>query len=74
MRFWLKDPKNGKESVSLTAFAAGFGVATIKLFVAGLTVGSFTMSAFTGSDYALVVGTVAGLYWARRKDNKTEPK
>jgi hypothetical protein len=54
---WIKDPKNGKESVSLTLLLIGFSVATAALFL---------LDRFTASDWALVVGTVAGLYWSRR--------
>jgi hypothetical protein len=63
---YLRDPKTGEKSVSLTAFAAGFGVATIKLLLSGVVIGSVTLSPFTGSDYAMVVGAVGALYWARK--------
>lgn len=63
---WFVDPKTGEKSVTLTAFVAGFGVATLKLLLSGVTLGSLTLSPFTGSDYAMVVGAVGALYWARK--------
>jgi hypothetical protein len=63
---WLSDPKTGEKSVTLTAFIAGFGVATLKLLLSGVAVGSLTLGPFSGSDYAMVVGAVGALYWARK--------
>lgn len=54
---WLKDPKNNQESVSLTLLLWGFGIASVALFF---------KEGFTASDWALVTGTVSGLYWSRR--------
>lgn len=66
MNFWVRDPKTGELSVTLTAFCVGFGVATLKLLLAGSTLGPVSFSPFTGSDYAMVVGAVGALYWARK--------
>lgn len=63
---YLKDPKNGKPSVTLTAFALGLGAATLKLLLSGITIGSLTLSEFGGGDYAAVVGAVGAIYFARR--------
>lgn len=70
---WLVDPKTGEKSVTLTAFVTGFGVATLKLLLSGLTIAGFSLAPFTGSDYALVVGAVGAIYWARKNtDAKSE--
>ena len=59
IHMWLKDPKDDKKSVSLTLLVAGFLIASGALFF---------KESFSASDWALVVGTVAGLYWSRRSD------
>jgi hypothetical protein len=69
---WMKDPKTGEASVSLTAFVLAFGVATLKLLLSGVTIGSFALSQFGGGDFAGVVGAAGALYWARRKDSSSE--
>jgi hypothetical protein len=70
---WIRDPKTGEKSVTLTAFITGFGVATLKLLLSGVALGSVSLSPFTGSDYALVVGAVGAIYWARKNtDSKSE--
>jgi hypothetical protein len=63
---WLTDPKSGEKSVTLTAFISGFGVATLKLLLSGVTIAGVTLAPFSGSDYAMVVGAVGAIYWARK--------
>lgn len=71
---YFKDPKTGKESVTLTVFIAGFGVATLKLLIAGLTIGSVKMSDFSGIDYAAVLAALGGVYTLRKRDSiKKDP-
>lgn len=71
MSFYLKDPSSGQPSVSLTAFAAGFAVATFKLLVSGMAITkAVTFSTFSGGDFSMVVGALAALYYARRKDSQ----
>ena len=71
MSYYLKDPVTGIQSVSLTAFAAGFAVATIKLLLSGIAItGIVTFSQFTGVDFAAVTGALGTLYWARRTNNQ----
>lgn len=69
---YLKDPKTGEPSVTLTAFVVGFLVATIKLLCSGITIGSFQLSQFSGMDFAGVVGALGTIYWARRKDDSKD--
>jgi hypothetical protein len=70
---YLKDPKSGLPSPALTAFALGFVVAVAKLLVSGLQVDGFTLSPFTGTDFAAVVGALGAVYWAHSKDD-TKPE
>lgn len=67
---WLKDPKTKEKSVTLTAFMAGFAVATFKLLVSGLTLKGFQMAAFTGVDYAAAVGALGAVYVMRRSTDQ----
>lgn len=67
----------GKKSVTVTAFIWGALVVNAKLLIAGLTIGSFTMSAFTGVDYSAAMGALGAVYVLRRhvdnlKDAKAE--
>lgn len=61
---------DGKKSVTVTAFILGFVIVNIKLLASGLTLGSYTMSAFTGSDYAMAIGALGAVYVMRRNGNK----
>lgn len=66
MKLWVKDPKSGEPSVTLTAFVTGFAVATLKLLLSGVTLGGLTLAAFTGGDYAAAVSAVGAVYVLRR--------
>lgn len=63
---WLTDPKNKKKSVTLSFFALGFIVATLKLLLAGMTIGGFSFGAFSGPDFAAVIASLGGIYALRR--------
>jgi len=63
---WIKDPKTKEKSVTLTAFAVGFGVAVLKLALSGLSIGDFKAEPFSGTDFAAVVGALGAIYTARR--------
>lgn len=63
---YLKDPKTGEKSVTLTFFVIGFLVALGKLLLSGITVGSVSLSPFTGVDFAAVTGALGGIYALRR--------
>jgi len=63
---WIKDPKSGEPSVTLTAFVTGFAVATLKLLLSGVVLGGLTLAAFSGGDYAAAVSAVGAIYVIRR--------
>lgn len=69
---WIKDPKGGQPSVTLTFFALGFVVAIAKLALSGIAIGSFKLEAFSGVDFAAVVGALGGVYALRRTGTKEE--
>jgi hypothetical protein len=74
MKLWLKDPKTGKESVTLSMFVYGFGIATIKLLLAGIEIyDKIKMSEFSGTDYAAVLAALGAVYTIRKnKSIKSE--
>lgn len=72
MTFWIKEPKSGNPSVTLTAFCTGFAVATLKLLIAGVAIGGFRMSDFSGVDYAAVVGALGAVYTLRRHTSQKD--
>ena len=66
---WLKDTNN-KRSVTLTTFISGFIIACIKLLLSGVQItADYKIPEFTSSDFAMVVGTVGGLYLGRRHNS-----
>lgn len=66
MRIYLKDPKTGEQSVTLTMFVLGMVVCIAKLMISGMTIQGFAMSAFSGVDFAAAVGALGAVYVARR--------
>lgn len=63
---YLKD-SDGKPSLTATAFALGFVVCTLKLILSDVEVfGLLRLGQFSGSDYAMAIGALGALYWARR--------
>ena len=60
---WIKDPKTKKQSVTVTAFVVGFGVAALKLLVSGISVAGFKMAAFSGKVIRLDVIGVDKQYY-----------
>lgn len=70
-KFLLTD-SNGKKSLTATLFVSGFVVVNLKLLLAGLTVGSFAMAAFTGMEYAAAVAALGAIYNLRRHKNMKE--
>ena len=71
---WIADPKTGEKSVTLTLFVSGFVVCLLKLIGSGVSVGSVTLSAFTGGDFAAAIGALGAIYTARRwQDTPTPP-
>ena len=68
----MKDPReNDKPSVSLTLLMMGFIVAIVKLLFADMTVGDFRFGAFSGADFAGVVGALGAIYGWRKQVKKT---
>lgn len=63
---------SGKPSSTLTAFALGFVVVNLKLLLSGMTVGGFSMSVFSGTEYAAAVGALGAIYVLRRNTGKQE--
>lgn len=63
---------DGKPSITATAFIVGFLVCTTKLLISGITVLGFSMSAFSGSDYATAVGALGAVYVLRRHSSITQ--
>lgn len=67
---------DGKSSTTMTAFVIGFIVVNAKLLASGMTIAGVTMSAFTGSEYAMAIGALGAVYVLRRGQGTTdiEPK
>lgn len=65
--FYLPDPNTGKPSPTTTAFVVGFAVAVSKLLFSGMVIGAFTLSPFTGVDFAASVGALGAIYVMRDK-------
>lgn len=64
-RFLMKD-SSGVPSVTMTAFVVGFVVVNAKLLIAGATIAGFTMTAFSGVEYAAAVASLGTIYVMRR--------
>jgi hypothetical protein len=67
----LKD-SSGKPSVTVTAFVVGFLVASAKLLVSGMTLGSLTLSQFSGVDFAAAITALGGIYVLRRSQESSK--
>lgn len=73
MNFLIKD-SDGKPSVTMTAFVTGFLVVNAKLLLSGVTIAGFTITAFTGGEYAAAIGALGAIYVMRRTKNKEVTK
>lgn len=73
MKVWIKDPKTGKLSVTLTLLVVGFAGALGKLVAAGTQWGSTTMGPFSGADFAAVMAALGALYWGRKHTDTKPP-
>lgn len=72
--FLLRDTA-GNKSTTVTAFVIGFIVVNLKLLLSGMTIGGFTVTPFSGVEYAAAVGALGAVYVLRRntdKDKKDE--
>ncbi|MDX1471017.1 MAG: hypothetical protein R3213_05940 [Flavobacteriaceae bacterium] len=68
--FLIKDT-SGNKSLTATSFLVGFLVANVKLLLGGVTVAGFTMSPFSGVEYAAVVGSLGTIYSMRRNNSES---
>lgn len=69
---FIKDPKTGDPSVTLTMLVVGFITALFKLLTSGIIYGNINLGSFSGSDFAAVVGSLGAIYAARKhSDNIT---
>ena len=59
---WIIDPRSKKPSVSLTLLVIGFLLACYKLLV----------NEASGSDFAMIVGAVSGLYSVRKYQTRND--
>lgn len=66
----LKD-SSGKKSVTMTTFVLGFIVVCVKLLFSGMTIKGFTLSPFTGGEFAASVAALGSVYTLRRNFGKT---
>jgi hypothetical protein len=69
---YLKDPKTGKQSATLTILMSTFGICLLKLLFAGVTYGEFSAGPFTGADFAAAVGAAGAIYGFRKHTDKSE--
>ena len=64
-KFFMTD-SGGNKSATLTAFAIGFIVVNVKLILSGMTIGGITLAPFSGSEYAMAIGSLGAIYTLRR--------
>lgn len=64
-KFFITDTKK-KKSLTATILFWGSIVCFAKLIFSGMTIGSVTIAVFSGSDFAMVMGSLGALYTARR--------
>lgn len=66
----MKPCKTGRPRVTTIAFAVGFAVATLKLLLAGVTLGGITFGAFEAGDYAAAMAALGAIYVLQRSAGK----
>ena len=69
---FLKDPKTGERSVTMTVLLASTGVALVKLLVSGMAFGSIVLDKFSGGDAAAVIAAAGAVYAARKHTDKSK--
>lgn len=67
---WLKDPKTGRKSVTLTLLVATFVVAIIKLMFSSMGIASIEFETFSGTDFAATLGAMGAIYGFRKYSEK----
>lgn len=70
---WIKDPNTKEPSVTVTLLVIGFIVCTLKLLTSGFSFGNISLGTFSGSDFALAVGSVGAIYWGRKHTDSKYP-
>jgi hypothetical protein len=65
---------SGKKSSTLTVFILGAVVVNLKLVLSGLTIYGIEVPPFSGTDYAVALGALGGVYVLRRHYPGEEPK
>ena len=63
---WIKDPKTGKKSVTLTFFTIAFAIASFKLAASGWE----GFEKFSGTEWAAVIGAAGAIYGFRKHTDK----
>lgn len=74
MKIPLINDSKGQPSATMTAFVLGFIVVNLKLILAGITIKSFTLGAFSGSEYSMCIAALGAVYVLRRSAGKEENK
>jgi len=59
--------KEGKFSVTRTAFIVGFLTVTIKLLASGITINGLKLETFSGIDYGAALAALGGIYVINKK-------
>lgn len=62
--------KQGDPSYTTTAFVIGVIIVNLKLILSGITVGSITLAAFGGGEYAAAMAALGGVYVLNKSVNK----
>lgn len=80
MGIMLKDTKSDTPSTVRTVFWYGSIICVMKLFFSKMNLGFMSVPEFTGSDFALALGALGGVYsldkhvTAGKKDENASPQ
>jgi len=72
MNKFLFTDTNGKKSLTATAFILGFAIVNLKLIFSGMTIAGLNLAVFAGSEYAMCVASLGGIYILRKHTKKPE--
>lgn len=72
-KYFIKD-SNGRASITTTAFFLGFIIVNAKLLLSNSFIFGLQFSEFTGSEYAMAIGALGGVYLLRKNRPETEGK
>lgn len=62
---FIKDPKTGLPSPTLTMLVAGFSACMIKLIMSGVDIHGIHLGLFGGGDFATAIGALGAIYVAK---------